>query len=310
MKPLSYLSILSLVTSLNLGLISLPASATGLEREVGSARLDWGKGTLTVTGSGAVSGAAGQNIGQKRLMAQRAAIGDAYRQLAESVNGVQVFSESVVKDYVTESDVIRLQVQAVIRGAKQVGQPRYLSDGTVEVDLNMPIFGRGSLAEGLAFGQALQNQLEQPFSSLEHYLAFRGQRLSGLSASSALADSSQLAQADSYTGLIIDAGGLAAEPAMGPFIVAGSKRLHVSQEIGVDPDRVVKEGPLHYVESLSEAKQDLERVGKNPLIIRAKAADGSPARSNILLDQGTAQKILEANKVAKFLENLKVTLVI
>lgn len=308
MKPLSVLSILSLMTSLSLSL-SVPALAGSLEQEVGRGRLDWGKGVLTVTGSGAVSGAAGQNIGQKRLMAQRAAISDAYRQLAEAVNGVQVFSESVVKDYVTESDVIRLQVQAVIRGAKQVGQPRYLSDGTVEVELNMPIFGRGSLAEGMEFGQALQNQLEQPFSSVEHYLAFRGQRLSGLSASSATG-STQLAQADSYTGLIIDAGGLAAEPAMGPFVVAGSKRLHVSQEIGVDPDRVVKEGPLHYVESLSEAKQDLERVGKNPLIIRAKAADGSPARSNILLDQSTAQKILEANKAAKFLENLKVTLVI
>lgn len=309
MKLLSSLSILSLMTSLSVSLSSLPAHAGSLEREVGSARLDWGKGTLTVTGSGAVSGAAGQNIGQKRLMAQRAAISDAYRQLAESVNGVQVFSESVVKDYVTESDVIRLQVKAVIRGAKQVGQPRYLSDGTVEVDLNIPIFGHGSLAEGLEFGQALQNQLEQPFSSLEQYLAFRGQQLSGLSARSA-ADSGQLAQANRYTGLIIDAGGLAAEPAMGPFVVAGSKRLHVSQEIGVDPDRVVKEGPLHYVESLSEAKQDLERVGNNPLIIRAKAADGSPARSNILLDQGTAQKILEANKGANFLENLKVTLVI
>lgn len=303
LKPLSVLILMSL--------LSTPALANSLEREIGRGRLDWGEGVLTVTGSGAVSANPAQNAGQKRLLAQRAAIGDAYRLLAESVNGVQVFSETVVKDYVTESDTIKLQVQAVIRGAKQVGQPRYLSDGTVEVDIAMPIFGRGSLAQGLEFGQALQKQVDQPYSSLERYLAFRGQPLPAAAPAGLAQGQPQANQANSaYTGLIIDAGGLAAEPAMGPFIVAGSKRLHVSQEIGVDPERVVKEGPLHYVESLSEAKQDLERVGNNPLIIRAKAADGSPARSNILLDSGTAQMILDINKQAKFLENLKVTLVI
>ena len=55
--------------------------------------------------------------------------------MAEAVNGVQVFSETTVRDYVVESDVVRIQVKAVIRGARQIGKTRYLSDGTVEMDL-------------------------------------------------------------------------------------------------------------------------------------------------------------------------------
>ncbi|MEZ0375351.1 MAG: LPP20 family lipoprotein, partial [Candidatus Sericytochromatia bacterium] len=201
------------VSALVLLTISGPVLAEGLEREVGAGRLNWSEGTLTVTGSGATK--PGGNPGQQRLLAQRAAITDAYRQLAESVNGVQVFSETVVKDFVTESDTIRLSVSAVIRGAKPIGKPRYLSDGTVEVDVAMPIFGRGSLAQALDFGQAIQAEVARPYSSLENYLAFRGLRLER----SKTHPGPRLAQKTDYTGLIIDASGLAAEPAMGPFIV-------------------------------------------------------------------------------------------
>ncbi|PKL75837.1 MAG: hypothetical protein CVV27_13330 [Candidatus Melainabacteria bacterium HGW-Melainabacteria-1] len=288
------------------GLLAAPALAQGVEREVGGGRLNWSEKTLTVTGSGATK--PGGNAGQQRLMAQRAATADAYRQLAEAVNGVQVFSETVVKDFVTESDTIRLQVKAVIRGAKPVGKPRYLSDGTVEIDVSMPIFGRGSLAQAIDFGQTLEQQLSRPYSSIEHYLAFRGLSLPGSAAKAPRGG--RLAQGQDYTGLIIDASGLAAEPAMGPFIVGAGKRIHIGNDIEVDPNRVVEEGPLHYVEDLDDAKQDTERVGANPLIIRAKAATGAPVRSNILLDPATAQKIITINQQAKFLEQLKVTLVL
>lgn len=70
---------------------------------------------------------------QNKLLAKRAAEADCYRKLAESVYGVQIDSETYVKDFVTESDVIRTGVSAFIRGIK-LGQPRYYEDGVCEVD--------------------------------------------------------------------------------------------------------------------------------------------------------------------------------
>ncbi|MGV3523707.1 MAG: LPP20 family lipoprotein [Candidatus Sericytochromatia bacterium] len=288
----------------------LPAQAAPVERAVGAARLDWTAGTITVTGSGVAK--PGGNLGQQRLLAQRAAITDAYRLLAEAVNGVRVLAETTVKDFTTESDVIRLQVEAVLRGAQPVGRPRYLSDGTVEIDVRLPIFGPSSLAQALAFGELMQQQTAQPYSSLQSYLAFRGTPL-GLppsEAPSAPPRGWRQAQAETYTGLIIDASGLAAEPAMGPFIVAAGMRVHPNQAIDVNPALIVQQGPLHYVEDLAAARADVERVGEQPLVIRAKAAIGDPVHSNILLDQSSARRVLEADQIGRFLEGMRVTLVL
>lgn len=70
---------------------------------------------------------------QNKLLAKRAAEADAYRKLAESVYGVQLNSETTVRDFVTESDEIRTAVSAFIKGIR-LGQPRYFEDGVAEVD--------------------------------------------------------------------------------------------------------------------------------------------------------------------------------
>ena len=265
---------------------------------------------IRVTGSGAPPTRG--SIAQKRLMAKRAAISDAYRQLAEAVNGVQVFSATTVKNFVTESDVIRLQVQAVIKGAHVVGQTRYLSDGAVEVDVQMPVFGSDSLAQGLNFGQSMLQEMKKPYSSLDGRLAFIGPYLKAPDQPTVPQRGRrwQQAQTTTYTGLIIDASGLGAEPAMGPFIIGAAKRIHPNNSIGMDPNLIVQQGPVHYVEGLEQARLDEARIGHNPLVIEAKAAQGNPTNTDILLDDATAKKILAANQTNHFLEGLKVTLVI
>ena len=72
------------------------------------------------------------NAGQARRSAMRIAKQDALRQLIEIVNGVNVTSETTVSGAMFD-DVIKTQVQGAIRGARQVGQPKYLSDTSVEV---------------------------------------------------------------------------------------------------------------------------------------------------------------------------------
>lgn len=313
--PLSRICLVLMSTLVLLPLLSPspPAQSknSGVTRPLGAGTVNWSSGTLRVTGSGAPPDRGSE--AQKKLMAKRAATTDAYRQLAEAVNGVQVFSQTTVRNFVTESDVVRIQVSAVIRGAQPVGQARYLADGSVEVDVEMPLFGSGSLAQGLDFGSAMQKQMNQPYSQLGQRLAFSGPAIA-LSlfpaAPTPQLRGQRIAQAGGYTGLVVDATGLGAEPALGPFLIGAAKRLHPNSEIGIDPGLIVQKGPVHYVEDLDAAKEDTDRVGNNPLIISAKGAKGHPTSTDILLDDSTARQVLEANQQGHFLEALKVTLVI
>jgi len=70
---------------------------------------------------------------QNKLLAKRAAEADCYRKLAESVYGLRLNSETLVKDFVTESDVIKSSVDAIVKGVR-LGQPRYFDDGVCEID--------------------------------------------------------------------------------------------------------------------------------------------------------------------------------
>ena len=76
---------------------------------------------------------------QQRLLAKRAAQVDAYRKLAELVKGLRISSNTYVRDFVAESDQVNTAFDTFIKGARIVGVPRYLPDGTCEVDVEMTI---------------------------------------------------------------------------------------------------------------------------------------------------------------------------
>ncbi len=75
---------------------------------------------------------------QNKLLAKRAAEADCYRKMAECVNGLMITSGTFVKDFVTESDTIRSEVDAIIRGVK-LGKPRWNEDGTCEVEATLEV---------------------------------------------------------------------------------------------------------------------------------------------------------------------------
>ena len=60
---------------------------------------------------------------QKKALSRRAAEADAYRKLAETVRGLQITSETYVRDFIAESDVIRAEMDEFIRGVR-LGKPK------------------------------------------------------------------------------------------------------------------------------------------------------------------------------------------
>jgi hypothetical protein len=97
----------------------------------------WDPITLRATGGGAPPDKS-INPAQARLMTERAAKLDAYRNLLESAYGVAIRSNSNVRDFVLKNDTIRSRVEAYIRGAKVI-DTRYHNDGGVEVDMEVTL---------------------------------------------------------------------------------------------------------------------------------------------------------------------------
>ncbi|MFH0983547.1 MAG: hypothetical protein V2A79_18690 [Planctomycetota bacterium] len=75
---------------------------------------------------------------QNKLLSKRAAEADAYRKLAESVMGLQITSDTYVKDFVTESDVIQSEMDTFIRGVR-LGEPKWYEDLSCEVPAEVTV---------------------------------------------------------------------------------------------------------------------------------------------------------------------------
>ncbi len=92
-----------------------------------------------VIGIGTAPAQAPLSPGQEKLMAKRAAQVDAYRKLMEEIKGLRIDSSTYVRDYVAESDQIATSLDDFMKGLKIDGVPRYMPDGTCEVDVKVTL---------------------------------------------------------------------------------------------------------------------------------------------------------------------------
>ncbi len=235
------------------------------------------------------------NAGQARRSAMRIAKQDALRQLIEIVNGVNVTSETTVSGSMFD-DVIKTQVQGAIRGARRVGEPKYLSDTSVEITYEVKM--------------ADISRVLLPMAEKAPTLKFEdvtvGNTVSESSASSESA-SKPTKKSGGVTGIIIDGSGLGLRPAMAPRI------LNQSGSVVYGPgqysrDYAASNGVVGYSKSLDKAKED-PRVQGNPLVIRASSTSGASA-ADMVVSNADAGKIARADGTAGLLGNCRVMFVL
>ncbi len=111
--------------------------------------INWTQGYIRARGYAVVSEKEA-NKPKARLGAERAATVIAQRNLLEIAKGVHINSETVVEDMMLSSDVIVSRVEGVVKGAKMVGQPHWLPDNVVMVEMEMPLYGQNSLLSAVA----------------------------------------------------------------------------------------------------------------------------------------------------------------
>ena len=237
------------------------------------------------------------NAGQARRSAMRIAKQDALRQLIEIVNGVNVTSETTVSGAMFD-DVIKTQVQGAIRGARQIGQPKYLSDTSVEVvyEVKMADISRVLL----------------PMAEKAPTLTFDDTNVS-VSGTVAAAPEQHQAGTDTgvksggVTGIIIDGTGLGLRPAMSPRILnqGGSVVYGPGQ---YSRDYAAANGVAGYAKSLDQAKSDT-RVQGNPLVIRGASTSGSTS-ADVIISNADAGRLAVADGAAGLLKNCRVMFVL
>ena len=289
-----------------LGLCSLAAAmlVASMATVLAAENVDWNSNVIRATGGG-VAPAGARTVAQARMMARRAAIADAYRQLAEYVGGVNVDAETTVDMAAVQSDVIRTKVNATIRGARIVSEGT-TGDGGYEVTMEVPMFGVSALAGAVINRPAvIESFPEQDTSVAPARVETRDDGLWTTSPSTYSGTASSAASAPdgkaigSFTGLIVDCRGLGLKPVMSPVI----KNINGKPIYGyknLDYDKVIQNGMASYARDMSSAT----RAGSNPLIVRAVSLEnhnGTP-----VLSVADANRVLIENGATHFLDNTNV----
>ena len=282
-----------------------------------AAGTDWESSVIEVEGTGAAPANA-RNAVQARMKARRAAVVDAYRQIAEQIAGVQVDAATTVEDMAVSSDVIKTNVSALVQGAQIVDEKMVEGGQGYTVRMQVPLFGvTKSVAAAVLPQTAAKEPLPAPVASVApsvpssvHVDVTLGGTAAGTTATqgatSAKGSSASAAPAGAqaiggYTGLIVDCSGLGLKPAMSPVIkndlgqpIYGYKNL--------DYDKVVTNGMAGYTSDLSRAA----RAGSNPLVVRAVRLDGGV---NPVLSTADANRVLIENGATGFLDKTNVVFV-
>lgn len=243
----------------------------------------WGVGLAPVNMRGA-RGAA---------LARRAAIVDAYRQLAEVVQGVQVDSETTMRELTIESDIVRTKTQALIKGARIIDE-KVNADGSYTVRISIPLYGVQSVAS-VAIPEANKNLLPSEAPQIT----------SGYIPSAELK-----ATSFAYTGVIVDASGLGLEGTFSPVIYDVNGRAIYGMR-NIDKDFAISQGMVEYSSDLQAASAN-SRAGSNPLVVKAVSVRGggnSVNPVNVVVSVEDGDKILYANEKSGMLDNKAVVFV-
>jgi hypothetical protein len=228
----------------------------------------------------------------------------AKRNLLEITQGVRIDSTTLVKDFVVESDVIKSQVEGIVKGAQVVKQD-YMSDGSVEVTVRMPLLGNFSEAimpKVFDKKPIARPQITPPAPPAQPAPEGRSYTAEPRKPSAPPASSGP-----AYTGMVVDARGMQTRPAMSPKILDENGR-EVYGSVIVDREFAVQQGMSGYARDLTSA-QNNARVTNNPLTVKGIKAQG-PGKSDIIISNADAAALRSAADNLSFMKKCRVMIVL
>ena len=246
-------------------------------QETASGSVDWQSRLIRAKGIGMPS-AVGGRAGQIRV-----ARADALRKILETVEGMNLTSETTVQDYMLQSDRIQTEVRGLCRNFREVGEPTYLSDGSIELTVEM-LVGQ-DLNKVLLGDMAFQDGTPTPIPA------------GGIDPANSI-----------YTGLVVDCSGVDLRPALAPRILSESGD-EVYGNAWVNRDWAVRNGMVGYVKSVEQAKGQQDRIGAHPLLVKAVAVKGTQ-KADIVISDHEGQTLHALSENLSFLSECRVLVVL
>lgn len=236
-------------------------------------------GNFVVKGEGAAPADRPLSPAQKRIMAIRAAQVVAYRNLAEFLQGVNVYGETLVKDAAVSSDIIKTKVESLVKGAMIISEQYDPMSELGIVYLKVDLYGSAGMA-----GQLLPSLLPT-IPAIPQYAP------------------TAVPPIEPFDSLIIDVTDYAFKPALINRIV-NDKGEAVYEPAKIAQEILIKKGCGDYTNDLGKARAILaERNLKNPLIVKAK---GVVKTTDAEVSGDDAAKIFAANQKTSFLQSANV----
>jgi hypothetical protein len=248
----------------------------------GNGNVDWSERFIVATGIGAPNPELPEAA--QRPAAMRAAQQIALRNALETVKGIYINSSTTVQNFMVENDVVSSSVSGYVKGFQQEGRTKYMSDGSVEITMKVPLDGVGGLGEML-LGKSISDQ--------PAITKFEGMKAK---------------KETIFTGLIINCKGLKIKPALSPRVLDESGR-EVYGSAYVSREWAVKYGVVGYAKEVAAAAKQTSRVGKAPGQVKAQKAHGSNS-TDVVISNDDAADIRSAAKNLKFLSECRVIFVV
>jgi hypothetical protein len=277
MRKLAAVLATALLTALQAGAQMQPI----VSGEDGQGAVDWATRYIEATGIAAPNPDLPQAA--QRPGAIRAATIIALRNALETVKGIYLNSTTTVSNFMTTSDVINTSVQGFVKGFEQQGHTKYMSDGSVEITVRIPLDGIGNLGDKL-YGGSLGDK--------PSVTKFEGDKAK---------------KAMVFTGLVIDCKGLSVKPALSPRVLDEQGR-EIYGSAYVTREWAIKFGVVGYSKDVAAAAK-LERVGKAPGKVKALKASGDNSTDIVIADKDAAD-VRSAAENLKFLSECRVVFVV
>lgn len=227
------------------------AGGDDVSESVAGGQINWTQKHITATGRGAPEPEAA-NVAVARLGAERAAKNDAFQNILKIVRRVRVSGTQTAGGRLVASTELSGAVEKVVR-AFRVLDTKYYTDGGVDLVVQLSLD---------AVAVALMPE-------------------AGSAASRA-------PEAAEFTGVVINAKGLAVAPALAPQIL-DERNKPVYTAMMVARDSLRQGGMVAYTKSLTAATRD-PRIGARPLVIRAARA-AQPGSADMVLATEDAAKL-------------------
>ncbi len=231
-----------------------------------------------------------KSAAQRELMAKRAAVVTAQRSLMEYLEGFLLVGVSLVKDGMTQDDVIVSTVAGFVKGSQVVVQEYNKDTDTAIALIKLGLHGPKGFASSFYEKMASDPKLKDAVKSDKKPFKAETVKLD-----------------ETFDGLIIDA----VEQNFRPALI--NRIFAAKGDILYDPAKIsqkvlVEQGCGEYTNSIDKAKAALATRGvKNPLIIKAS---GATTVADLQVTDDDAVTIYSANQKGGFMAAAKVAFVL